>query len=164
MAAWLEAASSHHAGLEGVRIFRFHSPVFFLIFHFSAENRQAARPHRTKPIGAKPVLNKIGGPAPEPPPPDLALSSWGVCNFTGRGQQRPYTRSPAARPLRHQASAQHLSSRITSPGTWRRGNGSPRLRLVGCPKCLAAPGPQVRLSRPGGKRSTFLLQVVAAIG
>ena len=22
----------------------------------------------------------------------------GVCNFTGRGQQRPYTRSPAARP------------------------------------------------------------------
>ena len=24
----------------------------------------------------------------------------GVCNFTGRGQQRPYTRSPAARPLR----------------------------------------------------------------
>ena len=25
---------------------------------------------------------------------------WGVCSFTGRGQQRPYTRSPAARPLR----------------------------------------------------------------
>lgn len=25
---------------------------------------------------------------------------WSVCNFTGRGQQRPYTRSPAARPHR----------------------------------------------------------------
>ncbi len=23
---------------------------------------------------------------------------WGVCNFTGRGQQMPYTRSPAAKP------------------------------------------------------------------
>ena len=23
---------------------------------------------------------------------------WGVCNFTGKGQQRPYARSPAAKP------------------------------------------------------------------
>ena len=26
---------------------------------------------------------------------------WGVCNFTGRGQQRPYTRSPQQDPTRH---------------------------------------------------------------
>ena len=45
-------------------------------------------------------------------------SSWGVCNFTGRGQQRPYTRSPAARPHRQQASAATSTSSASSSSGW----------------------------------------------
>ena len=47
------------------------------------------------------------------------LSSWGVCNFTGRGQQRPYTRSPAARPLRHQARDHFVVIDIVATATLR---------------------------------------------
>ena len=48
-------------------------------------------------------------------PSHIALSSWGVCNFTGRGQQRPYTRSPAARPHCH------LGASATSLGEGNKG-------------------------------------------
>ena len=48
-------------------------------------------------------------------PGRVVLSSWGVCNFTGRGRQRPYTRSPAARPHCH------LGASATSLGEGNEG-------------------------------------------
>ena len=40
---------------------------------------------------------------------------WGVCNFTGRGRQRPYTRSPAAKPHRAQTILPSPACRAAPP-------------------------------------------------
>ena len=128
---WLEAASSHLAGLEGMRIFRFHSTSF--LAHLPLQRRNttgsATTSHEADRRIASLDLDRRSStrtPAARP-----RTVSWGVCNFTGRGQQRPYTRSPAARPLRHQASALNLPMKLDKRRSDSQGKAEVTKGLVG---------------------------------